>query len=171
LEFKASTRPQLTHREVIERHLQQQATCGWQPNPGQASAWLRGRPRHVPLDDEALTFLRSLTSGRRPRERLLLRADGKPWDMSHQLRPIAEASGAVRLEPAPDFHALRHTWTSHRVMAGAPPIVLIHVLRHIDTRMVRKHYCHLAPGYIRDVIRATALRIEVSEEAARAMPV
>jgi hypothetical protein len=41
LELKASTRPQLTHSEVIERYLRYQAACGRQPDPGQASAWLR----------------------------------------------------------------------------------------------------------------------------------
>src|SRR3712207_8893769 len=51
-----------------------------------------GRPRHVPLDDEALAFLRPLAAGRRRDEHLLLRADGKPWAMSHQLRPIDRKS-------------------------------------------------------------------------------
>jgi hypothetical protein len=42
LELKAVTRPQLTHREVIARHLRYQSALGGQPNPAQASAWLRG---------------------------------------------------------------------------------------------------------------------------------
>jgi integrase len=126
-----------------------------------------GRPRHVPLDDEALAFLRSLASGRRPGERLLLRADGRAWAMSHQLRPVAEASAAARLDPAASFHALRHTWASHRVMAGAPLVVVAQVLGHADTRMVEKHYGHLAPSFVRDVIRATAPGIGAGEEMDR----
>jgi hypothetical protein len=39
------------------------------------------------------------------------------------------------------------------------------VLGHVDTRMVEKHYGHLAPSYVRDVIRATALGIGAGEEA------
>jgi integrase len=126
-----------------------------------------GKPRHVPLDDEALAFLRSLATGRPQREHLLLRRDGRPWRMSHQLRPIAEASAAARLEPPANFHALRHTWASHRVMAGAPLMVVAHVLGHVDTRMVEKHYGHLAPSYVRDVIRSTAFGIGAGEEAER----
>ncbi len=124
-----------------------------------------GRARHVHLDEETLAFFRAATAGRGRRERLLLRADGKPWAMSHQLRPIADASAAARLEPAATFHALRHTWASHRVMAGAPLMVVAQALGHADTRMVEKHYGHLAPSYVRDVIRATALGIGAAEEA------
>ena len=64
--------------------------------------------------------------------------------------------------PGPAF--LRHSWASHRVMAGAPLMVVAHVLGHADTRMVEKHYGHLAPSYVRDVIRATALGIGVGED-------
>jgi integrase len=120
-----------------------------------------GRARHVHLDEEALAFFQSVTAGRGRRERVLLRADGKPWAMSHQLRPVADASAAARLEPAATFHALRHTWASHRVMAGAPLMVVAQALGHADTRMVEKHYGHLAPSYVRDVIRATALGISI----------
>jgi hypothetical protein len=33
--------------------------------------------------------------------------------------------------------------------------------------MVEKHYGHLAPSYVRDVVRATALGIGAGEEAAK----
>lgn len=125
-----------------------------------------GKPRHVHLDGDALTFFGSLAAGRARGERLFLRADGKPWGMSHQLRPIAEASAAARLGAPANFHCLRHTWASHRVMAGAPLMVVAQVLGHADTRMVEKHYGHLAPSYVRDVIRATPLGIGAGEEAA-----
>ena len=42
-------------------------------------------------------------------------------------------------------------------MAGAPLMVVASVLGHGDTRMVEKHYGHLAPSYVRTVIDATAL--------------
>jgi integrase len=124
-----------------------------------------GKPRHVPLDDEALAFLRAITAGRQRSELLFLRADGGPWKESHQKRPIAEASAAAKLEEPATFHCLRHTWASHRVMAGAPLMVVAQVLGHADTRMVEKHYGHLAPSYVRDVVRATALGIGAGEEA------
>ena len=50
-------------------------------------------------------------------------------------------------------------------MAGAPLMVVAEVLGHADTRMVERHYGHLAPSYLRDMVRATALGIGASEEA------
>ena len=46
-------------------------------------------------------------------------------------------------------------------MAGAPLLVVAKNLGHSDTRMVEKHYGHLAPNYIADTVRAgfTALGI------------
>ena len=123
------------------------------------------KPRHIPLDDDALAFLRAVAAGRPRAETLFMRANGQPWKESHQKRPVAAASAAARLDPPATFHCLRHTWASHRVMAGAPLLVVAHVLGHSDTRMVEKHYGHLAPGYIRDVVRATALGIGAGEEA------
>ena len=52
-------------------------------------------------------------------------------------------------------------------MNGTPLLVVAKSLGHSDTRMVEKHYGHLAPSYVRDVIRATALGIGASEEAER----
>ncbi len=116
-----------------------------------------GKPRWVPLDDEGRAFLELITAGRPGNETLFLRADGMPWGRSHQKRPLVEACTAARIEPAANFHALRHTWASHRVMKGAPLIVVAQVLGHADTRMVEKHYGHLAPSFVRDTVRATAL--------------
>lgn len=130
-----------------------------------------GRPRHIPLDDEAARFLLGITAGRQRQERMFLRADGNPWGMSHQLRPIAEASTAAKLEPPATFHSLRHTWASHRVMAGAPLMVVAQVLGHADTRMVEKHYGHLAPSYVRDVVRATSLGLGADDELEAVVPI
>jgi integrase len=56
------------------------------------------------------------------------------------------------------FHILRHSWASLAVMAGVPLLVVAKNLGHADTRMVEKHYGHLAPSYIADAIRAGAPR-------------
>ena len=42
------------------------------------------------------------------------------------------------------------------VRNGAPLIVVAQALGHTDTRMVDKHYAHLAPSYVADTIRSTA---------------
>jgi integrase len=116
-----------------------------------------GRPRHIPLDNEGRAFFASITAGRAKGDLIFVRDDGKAWGKAHQVRPLAGASIAARLEPAANFHCLRHTWASHRVMAGAPLMVVAQVLGHADTRMVEKHYGHLAPSFVREAIERTAL--------------
>jgi integrase len=41
-------------------------------------------------------------------------------------------------------------------MAGAPLMVVAENLGHADTRMVERHYGHLAQSYVADTIRKTA---------------
>jgi hypothetical protein len=41
-------------------------------------------------------------------------------------------------------------------MSGVPLLVVAKNLGHADTRMVERHYGHLAPSYIADAIRAGA---------------
>jgi integrase len=118
-----------------------------------------GKPRHVVLDDEAVTFFENVTAGRSGDERIFRRAKGGAWGKSHQARPLLEACRAAQVAPAANFHCLRHTWASHRVMRGAPLMVVAQVLGHSDTRMVEKHYGHLAPSYVRDTVRATAMEL------------
>ena len=36
-------------------------------------------------------------------------------------------------------------------------MVAAQVLGHSDTRMVERHYGHLAPSFVRDAVRATAM--------------
>jgi integrase len=122
-----------------------------------------GKPRHLPLDYGAIEFLAALTAGRPGNERMFLREDGGAWGKSHQARPLLEACRAARIEPPANFHCLRHTWASHRVMKGAPLMVVAQVLGHADTRMVEKHYGHLAPSYVRDTVRATAMELGAHE--------
>lgn len=123
-----------------------------------------GKPRWVPLDDHGSALLDGLAAGRRGTEKLFLRADGKPWDKSQQARPLLDACKAARIDPPINFHCLRHTWASHRVMKGMPLLAVAHVLGHSDTRMVEKHYAHLAPSFIHEAVRATAMALEPPTE-------
>ncbi len=52
----------------------------------------------------------------------------------------------------------RHTYASLAIMNGAPLHVIAKNLGHTDTRMVEKHYGHMAPSYIADEIRKAAPR-------------
>ena len=81
---------------------------------------------------------------------------GDEWRESEQLRLMADACDRAKIKPPIGFHGLRHTWASHAVMNGVPLLVVAKNLGHSDTRMVEKHYSHLAPSYVTDAIRAGA---------------
>jgi integrase len=122
-----------------------------------------GKARHVVLTDDGIILFRRLAAGKPYGALLLPRADGKRWGRAHAQRPLIEACAAARISPAASFHVLRHTYASHLVMAGAPLQVVATNLGHADTRMTEKHYAHLAPSYVADVIRATMPRLGLIE--------
>jgi integrase len=113
-----------------------------------------GKPRHVVLTQEGRDFIAGLAAGRLGGARLFLRDNGKPWAKSEQQRPLVAAYTAARIDPAVNFHSLRHSYASRLVMSGVPLSVVAAQLGHADTRMVEKHYGHLAPSYIADTVRA-----------------
>ncbi len=115
-----------------------------------------GKARHVVLTDEGVSFFRHLTAGRAGSEIMLRKDNGEAWRASHQLRPIAQACQRANINPPVNFHVLRHTWASLSVMSAVPLLVVAKNLGHADTRMVERHYGHLAPSYIADAIRAGA---------------
>jgi integrase len=86
----------------------------------------------------------------------MFQRDGLPWKASQQGRPIFDACQRAKIDPPITFHGLRHTWASLSVMAGVPLMIVARNLGHVDTRMVEKHYGHLAPSYIAEAIRAGA---------------
>ena len=114
--------------------------------------------RHVVLTDEGRAFFKQIRAGRSGNEVMLLKDKGTAWGVSHQIRPMAEAVERAKIGPAISFHGLRHTWASLAVMRGVPLLVVAKNLGHTDTRMVEKHYGHLAPSYIADAIREGAPR-------------
>jgi integrase len=112
-----------------------------------------GKPRHVVLTEEGRAFFAGLAAGRPGRALLLVRSNGRPWAKSEQQRPLAAASNAARIQPPINFHGLRHTYASRLAMRGVPLAVIAAQLGHSDTRMVEKHYGHLAPSYVADTVR------------------
>lgn len=60
---------------------------------------------------------------------------------------------AAKITPTINFHILRHTYGSALAMRGVPLQVIAAVLDHSDTRITHKHYAHLMPSYIADVIK------------------
>jgi integrase len=113
-----------------------------------------GRSRHIVLSDEGRLFFKQVCAGRTGP--MFTKADGTKWEKSHQDRPMRAAVKAANISPAISFHGLRHTWASLAVMNAVPLMVVAKNMGHVDTRMVEKHYGHLAPSYMADAIRAGA---------------
>lgn len=112
-----------------------------------------GKLRHIELTAEGLDFFEQITAGHSGSGPLFHR-NGARWGKSHQQRPLSEACQAAKINPAASFHTLRHTYASLMVMDGVPLMVVARNLGHADTRMVEKHYGHLATSYIREAIRS-----------------
>lgn len=123
------------------------------------------KPRHVVLTEDGVSFFRSLTAGRNGSSLMFLKGDGTGWLRSHQAQPMRDANMRAKIEPRISFHGLRHTWASHAVMNGTPLLVVAKNLGHSDTRMIEKHYGHLAPNYIAAAIRAGAPRFQLGDES------
>ena len=109
--------------------------------------------RHIVLSDEGIAFFKSLVEGRKKSERMFLGKDGKAWKGGDQNRPMIKAVKAAEIEDGLSFHELRHTYASTLIMATVPLTVVAQQLGHRDTRMVDKHYGHLAKQYVTDTIR------------------
>jgi integrase len=69
---------------------------------------------------------------------------------------MATVCEVASIKPCISFHVLRHTWASLSVMNDVPLMIVARNLGHSDTRMVEKHYGHLAPDYIKEAIRKGA---------------
>jgi integrase len=115
-----------------------------------------GKARHVPLDSGAAAFFSIVCAGRDASEPMLLREDSETWAPGVQQRRMLLACAHARISPV-SFHILRHTYASHRIMKGAPLLVIAHALGHRDTSMVEHHYGHLSPGFVRQTIEATGM--------------
>jgi integrase len=125
----------------------------------------RHKDRHIVLTDEGRSFFSELAAGR-PGTSLLL---GREWKASQQDHRIKRASKVAQLVPPISFHVLRHTWASLSVMAGMPLLVVAKNLGHADTRMVERHYGHLAPSYVADEVRKAAPRFGKTPSNVRAL--
>jgi integrase len=101
------------------------------------------RPRFAALTEEGIALFSRLAAGRGGDEFMLRKADGSAWGKGQQNRPLADACQRAGIMPRINFHALRHTFASLAVMAGAPLLVVARALGHATTRMTEAHYAHL----------------------------
>jgi integrase len=126
----------------------------------------QGKGFHVVLTEDGQEFFAELVAGRSGSEPLLRRE----WKSSEQQRPMKAACERAKIDPPVGFHQLRHTWASHAVMGGMPLPVVAKNLGHADTRMVEKHYGHLAPSYVAEAVRKHAPRFGKTPSNVRALP-
>jgi integrase len=117
------------------------------------------KARHIVLTEQGAAFFASITKDRPGDSPMFLKADGQAWLRDHQKEPMTEACKLAEIKPM-GFHGLRHTWAAHAVMNGTPLIVVAKNLGHTSTKMVEKHYGHLAPDFVANAIRAGAPRFE-----------
>src|SRR5262249_34589244 len=76
------------------------------------------------------------------------------WYRVAVIREMRAACAGGAISPPATFHTLRHTYASHLVQEGVPLLFVASALGHGDTRMVEKHYGHLAPSQVAEMIRA-----------------
>ena len=147
------------------RHLTGLRVSDYNPDSGtlhirtQARPGKQGKGFHIVLTDEGQTFFGQLVAGRAGSEPMLRRE----WKASEQARPMRRTCERAKIDPPVGFHQLRHTWASHAVMRGMPLHVVARNLGHKDTRMVERHYGHLAPSYVAKTVRKHAPRFGVVE--------
>jgi integrase len=124
-----------------------------------------GRSRHIVLTNEGQSHFAGLAVGRPGSARLLLRGNGRPWTKSEQQRPLVAACRAAQIDPPVSFHDLRHTYASRAVMNGMALPVVAAQLGHTSTRMVERHYAHLAPSFVALAVRQTFGELGIVEPA------
>ena len=121
------------------------------------------RVRWVYLTEEGDQFFRDLVKGRDKDEWMFVRKDVKRttrgdsarsggWMPDDAKTPLRLALKQAGIEPM-TFHELRHTYASMLILKGMSLKMVADQLGHVDTRMVEKHYGHLAPSARRDAMR------------------
>jgi integrase len=121
-----------------------------------------GKPRHVVLTEEGQAFFQEVTTGRDSGE-LIFQHEvkrrkskaGSAWGMSDQSRPMNKACEDAHLEPL-TFYELRHSYCSMMLNKGCPMVFLAAQLGQVGTRMIEKHYGHIAQSAMADAIRTLA---------------
>jgi len=121
------------------------------------------------LTSDGRRFFRQETVGRSRDARLLPRDNGAAWGTNHQFRPLREACVAANIVPNASFHALRHTFASRLAMKAVPMHVIAAALGNKEA-ICAKHYAHLAPSYIADMIRQHAGGLEIVPPDATVVP-
>lgn len=112
-----------------------------------------GKPRYVILSNEAVIFFKHICNDKQLYDLIFTRENGIPWSRSVYQRPLRAAVERAKINKHITFHTLRHTYASQLAMSGVSLQIIAKQLGHYDTRITEKHYAHLSPNYIADIIR------------------
>jgi len=123
-----------------------------------------GKSRRVLLTKEGRAFFQNLTAGRQGDDLIFRRenvqrrtrgGDPQAWGKNDQQRIIKNACKAAGL-PEMGFHQLRHSYASALVSAGMPLALVAKLTGHADTRMLERHYAHVAESDLSRALEALA---------------
>lgn len=108
-----------------------------------------GKPREVPLSDEAL---KALTGHRHLRGPLVFGDwDGRTLRVPKVRYAIERACKKAGIRPV-CWHVLRHSFASRLAMRGAPLKAIQELLGHATIQMTMR-YAHMSPDVARDAVR------------------
>ena len=102
------------------------------------------KPRFVFLSDEGMAFFRQLSAEREPQDPIFWNGP-RAWTKFTYTQALKKTAQKVGLPQEICWHALRHTYASQLVQAGAPYIVISEQLGHANPVTVMRTYAHLSP--------------------------
>jgi integrase len=116
-----------------------------------------GRTRHVPLSEGAKAILRSFGSfAISPYAFPSVRDSLKPLSphsfLRNVYRPALRRAGIV----GANWHTLRHTAASRRIMAGVDVVSVKEILGHRDIETTMR-YAHLSPAHLKEGVNKGSL--------------
>jgi integrase len=107
-----------------------------------------GKSRRIPLTDEGRTLCGTLADGKPEGAVLLTKSGAHTGKNQNSPGAVARRVRVQKIDPPISFQSLTHSYASSLGEGGTPLAFVADALGHTDTRMVGKHYAHLAPNYI-----------------------
>lgn len=108
-----------------------------------------GKPREIPLSDQALAALKAHRHLRGPL--VFCDAGGRMLTKGESKHPLWKACKRAGLRQI-GWHVARHSFASHLVMRGAPLKAVQELMGHATIQMTMR-YAHLAPEIVRDAVK------------------
>jgi integrase len=109
-----------------------------------------GKPRHIPMNSEVVSALRTVETRPVRGQRVFLSEDGQPLvGYKHWFGPALKA--AKLCDTGVTWYTLRHGFASRLVMAGVNLRTVADLMGHATIQMTMR-YAHLAPEYKQDAV-------------------